>query len=208
MIQGVYLVLDPAQTREQPAPEVARAALRGGVAALQWRQKAGSLARQWSDILQVRDLCREYGVPFLIDDRVDVALAVEADGAHVGQDDLPAAMVRRLIGNRILGVSISSIEQVKEAEQAGADYLGVGPVFSTVSKADAAPPGGLLLVCRTRQMSQLPIVAIGGIDSTNAGEVRAAGADAVAVISAICRAPDVETATRSLVERFLEAVPA
>src|SRR5579859_1812661 len=143
MIQGAYLVLDPAQTRERPAPEVARAALRSGVSAIQWRQKGGSLAERWPDILRVRDLCREHGAPFVINDRVDVALAVEADGVHVGQDDLPATEARRLIPHGLLGVSITSLDQVKAAKRAGADYLGVGPIFTTASKMDAAPPAGL-----------------------------------------------------------------
>ncbi len=202
MIRGVYLVLDLDQTAGRSPREVAEAALRGGVQAVQWRQKGGSLAARWSDLLEVRDLCKRYAVPFLINDRVDVALAVEADGAHVGQDDLPAAVARQLLPGRLLGVSAGNMAEVRAAEQAGADYLGVGPIFATASKADAGPAVGLDFLREVRQAANLPLVAIGGISVENAAQVQAAGADAVAVISAICGAPDVEMAARSLVEQL------
>jgi thiamine-phosphate diphosphorylase len=209
MIRGVYLVLEPDQTAGRSAPEVAAAALRGGVRAVQWRQKAGSIAAWWPAILAVRDLCREASagpVPFLINDRVDVALAVDADGAHVGQDDLPAAAARQLLGGRIVGVSAGSMAEVRAAERAGADYLGVGPIFATASKADAGSALGLEFLREVRKATELPLVAIGGITAENAASVQTAGADAVAVISTICGAPDIEAATRSLVEQLEGAV--
>lgn len=199
MITGVYLVLDPGAIRGRASVTVADEAIRGGVSAVQWRQKVGSWSSAWKEIEAVRDLCREAGVPFLVNDRVDVALAVEADGAHVGQDDLPADAARRLLEGRILGVSITEAGQVEAAVRAGADYLGVGPIFPTGSKADAAPAGGYDLVREVRERTTLPIVAIGGIGIETVPSVRAAGAEAVAVISAIGSAPDVEAATRTLV---------
>lgn len=199
MITGVYLVLDPRATGGRSPLRVARDALEGGVAAIQWRQKSGSWNAAWETILAVRDSCRAAHVPFLINDRVDVALGVEADGAHVGQDDLPAGVARSLLSEGILGLSITGPEQVKAAGQTGADYLGVGPVFRTESKQDAAQPGGLDLIRQVRSSTQLPIVAIGGIDARNARSVVAAGAEAVAVISAICGAPDPMVAAQALV---------
>jgi thiamine-phosphate pyrophosphorylase len=209
MIRGVYLVLDPDQTAGRSAPEVAAAALRGGVRAVQWRQKVGSIAAWWPSILEVRDLCRQVSggpIPFLINDRVDVALAVDADGAHVGQDDLPATAARQLLGGRIVGVSAGSMAEVRAAERAGADYLGVGPIFATASKMDAGSALGLDFLREVHSATELPLVAIGGITVENVASVQTAGADAVAVISAICGAPDVEMATRSLVEQVEGAV--
>ncbi|MBV9278476.1 MAG: thiamine phosphate synthase [Chloroflexi bacterium] len=206
MIRAVYLVLDPDQAAGRPASRIALGALRGGVQAVQWRQKTGSLAAIWSELLRVRDLCRAHRVPFLVDDRVDVALGVDADGAHLGQDDLPAEVARKLLQDRLLGVSITALEQVGPAERAGADYLGVGPIFPTGSKPDAVGPLGLDFLRAVRLATELPLVAIGGISAENVARVREAGADAAAVLSAVCGAADVEAAARALVEQMEEAV--
>jgi len=141
------------------------------------------------------------GVPFIVNDRVDVALAAGADGVHVGQADMTVADVRALIGSEpILGLSITSEADLDVSDFRGVDYLGVGPVFQTSTKPDAAPPinvGGLeAIVARTK----IPIVAIGGLHAGNAADAIAAGAHGIAVVSAICAAPDAETATRELVE--------
>lgn len=202
MIEGVYLVLDPDQTGGRPAREVAAAALRGGVRMVQWRQKGGSVAARWQELLAVRQLCRAGGVPLLVNDRVDVALAVDAEGAHVGQDDLPAECARALLPGRLLGVSVTRPAEIEPAVRGGADYLGVGPIFPTGSKLDAAPEMGLDMLRQVRALTDLPIVAIGGITVENAARVQASGADAVAVISAICGARDVEEAARRLVEQL------
>ena len=200
-MRGVYLVLDVDATAGRSPFSVAEAALRGGVHAIQWRQKTGSLAAWWSELLRTRTLCQAHDALFLINDRVDVALAVHADGVHVGQDDLPASVARGLVPNRALGVSVTELPHVQPASAAGADYLGVGPIFPTSSKLDAVPPLGLDFLRRVREVTQLPLVAIGGITAENAGEVMAEGADAVAVLSAICAATLVEAATRTLVDR-------
>jgi thiamine-phosphate pyrophosphorylase len=202
VIRGVYLILDPDQTGMRSAIEIAQAALHGGASAIQWRQKTGSIAARWLEILAVRDLCSRHAVPFLVNDRVDVALAVHADGAHVGQDDLPAEVARQLIPGKLLGVSVSRPAEIPAAEAAGADYLGAGPIFPTPSKPDAAPAVGLGILQEMRLATTLPLVAIGGITPENAAQVKAAGADAIAVISAICGAVDVEAATRSLAKAF------
>ncbi len=199
MIRGVYLILDPEQTAGRTAVAVAEAAIRGGVQAIQWRQKGGSLRACWTEIEQVRDLCQERGVRFLINDRMDVALAVGADGVHLGQDDLPLSTARQLLPNGIIGISVSNVAQAEPAVSGGADYLGIGPIYSTRSKVDAAAPLGPEAVTEIRNRTALPLVAIGGITVENAPAVRDAGADTLAVIAAIAGAPDMEAAARQLV---------
>lgn len=179
---------------------IAEAAIRGGTDVVQLRDKAASGRRLYEAALQLRRLTREAGIPFIVNDRVDVALAAGADGVHVGREDLPAAVARRLLGpGGILGVSAETVEDAVAAERDGADYLGVGPVFEARgSKADAGAPLGLELVARIRQACRLPIVAIGGINAGNARLVRDAGADAAAVISAVVSADDIAEAARRL----------
>ena len=207
MMDGVYLVLDPEQTICRAPSEVARAAVTGGVTAVQWRLKSDAWARFWPEMLAVQALCCEHAVPFLINDRVDVALAVEADGAHVGQDDIPAIAARRLLPGRVLGVSVTDPEQVQAALAAGADYLGVGPVFPTGSKPDAAQAMGLHGVAAIRELTPVPLVAIGGITAANVRAVRRAGASMVAVVSAICGQSDPEAAARTLANTFAVEPP-
>lgn len=194
----LYLVLDPAFTGGRSPLEIAEAALRGGATVLQLRWKAGPLREMLRLGEALQDLCRRYRVPFLIDDRVDVALALGADGVHVGPEDLPPEVARRLLGPRaILGVSARTPEQAQAAEAAGADYLGTGAVFPTSSKANPVWIGleGLARVVRA---TRLPVVAIGGIGPENAADCIRAGAVGVAVISAITQAPDPEAAARAL----------
>lgn len=203
MIRGVYLVAGPQTTAGRSPVDVIRSALQGGVSAVQWRWKHLALAPQWPEMLAARDLCRAAGVSFLVNDRVDVALALEADGAHVGMDDLPAVHARRLLPHGILGVSASSAAQVELALSAHPDYLGIGPIFPTGSKSDAGPALGLDFIRVCREMTDLPLVAIGGITLENVQSVARAGADAAAVISAICGAPDPGKAARDLCQAFV-----
>ncbi len=194
----VYLVLDPALALGRSPVEIAEAALRGGVTALQLRWKSGPLREMLRVGKALRDLCRQHGVPFLINDRVDVAMALDADGVHLGQDDLPPEVARRLLGpHALIGVSARTPEQARAAEAAGADYLGTGSVFPTTSKANPILIGleGLAAVVRS---TRLPVVAIGGVNPGNAGACIRAGAVGVAVISAILQAPDPEAAARAL----------
>jgi thiamine-phosphate pyrophosphorylase len=130
---------------------------------------------------------------------VDIALAVDADGVHVGQDDMPAPLARKLMGpGKIIGVSVDNVEQALQAERDGADYLGAGPIFATPTKPDAAPPIGLDGLAEICRRVSIPVVAIGGITAENAGAVIAAGADGVAVVSAVVAAENVEEAARRL----------
>lgn len=179
--------------------DVVRAALAGGAPAVQLRDKLGS-ARALTELAVAlqRETARA-GALLFVNDRLDVALAAGADGAHLGQDDVPVAAARRVVPpGFLLGVSVETVAQATRAEADGADYLGAGPVYFTASKPDASAPTGLPALAEIARATRLPVVAIGGIDETNAAEVAAAGAAGVAVIRAVMAAPDAAAATRAL----------
>ncbi len=201
----LHVLTDRKTSRGRSHLQIAEAAIAGGADVLQLRDKEASSARLYQEALQLRKLTRDAQVPFIVNDRLDIALAVDADGVHVGQSDLPASVVRRIVGpDKILGVSVATVEEALQAEKDGADYLGVGPVFEARgTKPDTCEPMGLECIARIRRHCRLPIVAIGGIDAENARKVREAGADAAAVISAIVSADDISQATRRL-KRILE----
>jgi thiamine-phosphate pyrophosphorylase len=201
----LYVITDEKVSRGRSHLQVAEAAIRGGADVLQLRDKEASSGRFYRVALQLRVLTRDAKVPFIVNDRLDIALAADADGVHVGQSDLPASVVRAVIGpGKILGVSVDTVEEAVQAEKDGADYLGVGPVFEARgTKPDAGEPLGVDRIARIRRHCRLPIVAIGGIDAENARKVREAGADAAAVISAIVAADDIERAARCL-KRILD----
>ena len=183
--------------------EVARAAIEGGATAIQLRDKEATTRELIEAGLALRDLTRERKVAFIINDRVDVALAVDADGVHVGQDDMPATLARKLVGpDRVVGVSASTVEEALQAETDGADYISASPVFSTPTKPDAAPPTGLEGLRAIVEAVRIPVVAIGGINESNVEEVIRAGAAGVAVISAVVGAPDIAAAARRLRQRI------
>jgi len=166
---------------------------------VQYREKNATTRQMIDEALGLRDLCRARGVPFIVNDRVDVALAVDADGVHVGQDDMPASLARKLIGRgKIVGVSAENVEQARAAIADGADYLGVGAIFATATKPDAGAPIGIAGLMQIARVSTIPIVGIAGLNASNAASVIRAGAAGVAVISAIVSADDVEGATREL----------
>lgn len=196
----LYVITDERLGRGRSHLQIAEAAIRGGADVVQLREKTASSRRLYDIALQLRRLTREAEVPFVVNDRLDVALAVDADGVHIGREDLPASVARRILGpGRILGVSAETVEEAVAAEKDGADYLGVGPVFEARgTKADAGEPLGLDLIARIRRECRLPIVAIGGIHVENARSVRDAGANAAAVISAVASADDVAEAARLL----------
>jgi thiamine-phosphate pyrophosphorylase len=183
---------------------IAEEAIRGGADVIQLRDKEASGRTLYEIALALRRLTLDANVPFIVNDRVDVAMAVGADGVHLGQQDLPASAARAILGpGRILGVSAETVADAVQAERDGADYLGVGPVFEARgTKADAGEPLGLGLIARIRGITRLPIVAIGGINAGNAREVRAAGADAAAVISAVVAEEDIAWATMRLKRRL------
>lgn len=175
------------------------AAIDGGVSLVQFRGPAAPKVELYGQARRMRDLTRSRGVPLIINDHVDLALAVDADGAHVGQRDLPVEAARRVLGpGRLLGLSITSLPEYSAAACGLLDYLGVGPVFPTESKSDAAPATGIDLLRVIAERSPIPIVAIGGITIERAREVFAAGAAGVAVISALSQAADPAAAARAL----------
>ena len=196
----LYVITDEKASRGRSHLQVAEAAILGGADVLQLRDKEASSGRLYRVAMQLRKLTRDANIPFIVNDRLDIALAAGADGVHVGQTDLPASVVREIMGpDRILGVSVDTVEEALLAEKDGADYLGVGPVFEARgTKPDAGEPLGIDRIARIRRHCRLPIVAIGGIDLENAGKVRDAGADAAAVISAIGTADDIARAVRRL----------
>jgi len=201
----LHVLTDRDTSRGRSHLQVAEAAIAGGADVLQLRDKEASSGRLYQEALQLRKLTRDARVPFIVNDRLDIALAVDADGVHVGQSDLPASVVRKILGpGKILGVSVDTVNQAIQAEKDGADYLGVGPVFEARrTKPDTGEPIGVDCIARIRRHCRLPIVAIGGITAENARKVREAGADAAAVISAIVSADDISAATRRL-KRILE----
>jgi thiamine-phosphate pyrophosphorylase len=176
---------------------VASATLRGGATVIQLRDKTASTRQLVTIGEQLRVLTHQYGALLIVNDRVDVALAVEADGAHVGQDDMPADRARALLGDhRLLGVSAATPSEAKDA-LAYADYFGVGPIFQTSGKADAGPAIGIEAITTLRQCVNQLLVAIGGLTSERAVAVITAGADGIAIITAIVADPDPEAATRA-----------
>ncbi len=205
-VYDLCVVTDARLSRGRGHVQVAEAALRGGATMIQLREKEASTRSLVTAGEQLRAMTRGAGVPLIVNDRIDVTLAVDADGAHVGQDDMPAALSRRLIGpGRLLGVSTTTLDEALCGEQDGADYLGVGPIFPTGSKADAAPPTGLDGLAAVAAQVRIPVIAIGGIRIENVEAVIEAGADGVAVISAVVSAADIESAARLLRARITAA---
>jgi thiamine-phosphate pyrophosphorylase len=196
----LYVITDEKTSGGRSHLQVAEAAILGGADVLQLRDKTATSARLYRVALRLRELTRDAGIPFIVNDRLDIALAADADGVHVGQADLPASVVRKIMGpGKILGVSVDTVEEALLAEKDGADYLGVGPVFEARdTKPDAGLPLGVDRIARIRGHCRLPIVAIGGINAENARKVREAGADAAGVISAIVAADDIAHAARRL----------
>jgi len=200
----LYVVLDRGAAGDRDLAPLLDAVLAGGCRVVQLREKIMPLSDLYPVALALRRRCREAGCLFIVNDRVDLALAVEADGVHVGQDDLPAREARRLLRpGMILGVSTHDESQARRARDDGADYVAVGSMFPTGSKTGFRLVGPDLLR-RVRPEIPVPLVAIGGITVDNVAEVIRAGADAVAVISAVCAASDPAAATR----RFLETIRA
>ncbi len=184
----------------------AEAAVRGGAPAIQLRMKDSPTRRMVEVARELRSLTAASGALLIVNDRVDVALVAGADGAHLGDDDLPLEVARRVVSEGLLlGRSVDDEEQAAAAASAGAGYIGLGPIFPTASKHDTGPIVGVEGLGRVRRRVGLPIVAIGGIGMENAAEVIRAGADGIAVIGAVAQASDPEAATRMLLERIREA---
>ena len=201
-LPALYAIVDPLDGERAPAA-LAALLLSGGARLLQLRLKPACSRDLLAAAERIRPLAHAAGALFLVNDRPDVARAVEADGVHLGQDDLPVAAARRVLGpGRMIGVSTHDVDEARAAATAGADYVAVGPIYATTSKEHPLPPQGLELIRAVRAAVPCPIVAIGGITAETAPLVRAAGADAVAMIAALVRAADPAAAVREALARI------
>ena len=195
----LYVITDQEVAGGLSHEEIARQAIAGGADVIQLRDKASGPLELLRIGRGIRKITRRTGIPFIVNDRLDVALACGADGVHLGQDDMSGGVARQIAPPRfIIGISVGTLEEAIQAELEGADYIAVSPVFPTASKSDAGPGHGLDLLKEIRQNITIPVVAIGGINSGNVNEVIEAGADGVAVISAVVRDPDIKAAARDL----------
>ncbi len=201
----VYFIFGSNNCLKNPS-EVLEEAIQGGVTIFQLREK-GSDARIGQDMLalakELQAICRKNKIPFIINDDIDLALKIDADGVHIGQEDEPVQLVRERIGDKILGVSAHNLAEVKEAIENGADYLGIGPVFPTSTKKDAKAVQGTRLIAELRENGiNIPIVGIGGINPHNVHQVIQAGADGAAVITAISHSEEPAEAAKMLKEKI------
>ncbi|MEQ8155942.1 MAG: thiamine phosphate synthase [Clostridiaceae bacterium] len=195
---SLYLVTDRNMLKNSDITEAVEAAIKGGVTLVQLREKDISTLEFYNVACAVKKITDKYGIYLIINDRIDIALAVDAAGVHLGQSDLKAAVARRLIGeNKILGVSAATLEESLKAEEDGADYLGVGAVFTTTTKNDARTVS-LEMLKNIKETVKIPVVAIGGINSENAGTLRECNIDGIAVISDILAKEDIEEAAKTI----------
>ena len=200
-LPSLYAILDPEQTQGRSPDMVVHQLLEGGVKMIQLRAKAMSSR----DFLELARIARELTTPFdcklIVNDRVDIALASAADGVHLGQEDLPLQIGRNLLGDKIIGISTHTVDQAKEAEENGADYIGFGPMFGTNTKDTGYGARGLEMLAQLREVVALPIVAIGGITEATIDDVWHAGADAAAMISDILNAEEITAKVRAILAR-------
>ena len=200
---SLYLVTDESLAGPRGVVDTVAAAVQGGVTLVQLRDPVGKTRRLIETATALLGILRPLGIPLIINDRVDVALAVDADGVHVGQSDMPTPTVRALIGpDRILGLSLSTIPELGAADVAFADYLGIGPVFATATKPNAAAPIGFGGLADIVAASPLPVVAIGGLQPQHVEPTLGAGADGLAVVSAIMAAADPAAAAADFAQRI------
>jgi thiamine-phosphate pyrophosphorylase len=205
-ISGIHVVTDAQIAPGRTHIDVGWAAVEAAAPVLQLRDKTLPDREFYNIALALRKLTRGTETLFIVNDRVDIAMAVEADGVHIGQSDMPAAAARRLIGSSfLLGDSAGTVEEAVLAAQDGPDYIGFGPIFTTATKADAATPTGIEQLKNLKRMLSVPIVAIGGIGENNVQIVASAGADAAAVVSAVVCANDMRLAIESLSCLFRDA---
>lgn len=202
----LYAVTDRTWTGRQTLEQQVESALKGGATCIQLREKDMEFEQFLAEAIRLKSICREYGVPFIINDNVEIAVQCKADGVHVGQHDMALTEVRKIVGDdMIIGVSAQTLKQATEAEANGADYLGVGAVFSTSTKLDAAEVthDTLRQICRA---VSIPVVAIGGINENNIMELSGTNVDGVAIVSAIFSAENIETQCKKLRQAAEEMV--
>jgi len=198
-MRGLYLVTNRMLCGQRTVEEVVFMALQGGATCIQLREKNASTRDFVEEAQRIKAVMAPFRALLIINDRIDVALAVGADGVHIGQQDMPCEIVRKLMGPRaLIGLSVETWEDLERAAMLDADYLGVSPVFETPTKTDTKGHWGLEGLRRIRTATRLPLVAIGGLNTANAADVIRAGADSIAVVSAICAADDPYQAAREL----------
>ena len=204
MLNRLYIILDPSVCPDRPLVNVLTSAAEAGASLFQYRNKTASMKEAYVEALALRQAAAKAGVLFIVNDRCDLAVAVDADGVHLGQGDLPLDLARKVMGpDKLIGISTHNPDQVREASVGKPDYLGFGPIFKPGSKQDHDPVVGLEGLRVMRRLTSLPVFAIGGIQIDQVGEVMNAGADGVAVISAILKATDIREAVR----KFLAHMP-
>ena len=197
---SIYLVTDEVALKGKPLLPVVEKALQNGVTLVQYREKNAEGGKIYAEALALKELCDKYNVPLIIDDRLDIAIAVKAAGVHIGQEDIPCKVARKVLGDDyIIGVSAHNSEEALKAIEDGADYLGCGAVYATTTKAKVTALG-LEGLAKIRKAVQVPMVGIGGIDLTNAKDVLATGVEGVAIVRAILGAEDVATVTQEFVK--------
>ncbi len=202
----LYAITDRSWLKEESLEEQVEKALKGGATMIQLREKELSYDEFYQEAKRIQELCRQYKVPFLINDNVELAKEIDADGVHVGQSDLEAKSVRELLGpDKIIGVTAKTVEQAKAAEAAGADYLGSGAVFGTSTKKDAKFME-LSLLQEITNAVEIPVVAIGGIDKSNAAKLQGTGIAGIAVVSGIFAAKDITGETEKLATLVKETI--
>ena len=200
-LPALYAILDPEQIGSRSPENVLRQLLRGGARMIQLRAKAMS-SRDFIHLAQTaRELTTPFNCKLIINDRIDIALGSAADGVHLGQEDVPLQVGRRLLGDRLIGISTHSLEQAQEAEENGADYIGFGPIFGTATKDTGYTARGLEMLAQIRAAVALPVVAIGGITAANIQDVWQAGADSAAIISDILKSEEVATKVGAILAR-------
>ena len=197
----LYFIMGSSNCYKSPA-SVLKDAIAGGITLFQFREKGKDALtgdEKFTLAKELQTICKEHGIPFIVNDDIELAISIEADGVHIGQEDEPVHEVRKRIGDKILGVSVHTMEEAVTAIEAGADYFGVGPIFPTKTKEDAKPVQGVQHIQYFREKGiTIPIVGIGGITAENALNVMNAGADGVSVITAISQATDIPVAAQLL----------
>lgn len=201
-LKGYYFITDSKLSRAGNESDVL-SAVSCGVEVVQYRNKNAQTLQMYEEALVLKEICLDGDCLFLINDRLDIALAVEADGVHVGQTDMPCLQARRLLGpEKVIGVTVHNLAEAVQAESEGADYLGVSPIFQTATKPDAGKPAGIKLIEEIRDQVDIPLVAIGGINHSNASQVIGAGARALCAISSVVARENVSDEIKRFQEKF------
>jgi thiamine-phosphate pyrophosphorylase len=199
-VRGYYFITDSSLSCAGNINDVKQAEA-CSVCAVQYRNKNAETREMYDEAVRLKEICRN--ALFLINDRIDIALAVDADGVHLGQSDMPYSTARKMLGpEKIVGITVHNLAEAMEAQRSGADYLGVSPIFQTATKSDAGKPSGIALIEEIRAQVDIPLIAIGGINLANAPEVVRARADGLCAISAVVAKEDVSSEIKRFQELF------